>query len=426
MASAPEAEVCGGEPSSSGTLKESPTAEDFPGLIASRSPDSQVPSVCRGGPGVSQCGLEVTDNQQGVQCDLCLNWYHTQCQDLTKAAYNALKRYSLISFICSSCKKSPNLNIPQPKLEAVVGESGGGTAVRVPDGPGCPTPTVSGGGGVASRPKLADSATQTDEILNSLSQRMSHIESALNEHSRAVSESIRVIEKSQDDMRASLLTISNSVSQAGSLKEQGPWGGRGNGGAQYSGAVRPVPSPQTAPDSHEDYRKMMREELRELEERKKRRASLVIRGLQVSTPTEAAAKFGEITSMLIGERAILSEVCRIKSDSDLFRGNVHDERVRRLILEQSRKLKDSAYSMVYIRRDLTYSQREELKARYNRQHSLEETIPKRAPSPLTLGDFMPEPFARGNSYTDGQTLGRQRPDGPPGGNAPPPEQIQGN
>ena len=50
-------------------------------------------SVCRGGPGHPTCGLEVKDHQQGVQCDLCLLWYHAQCQDISKAAYNALKRH---------------------------------------------------------------------------------------------------------------------------------------------------------------------------------------------------------------------------------------------------------------------------------------------------------------------------------------------
>ena len=74
-------------------------------------------------------------------------------------------------------------------------------------------------------------------------------------------------------------------------------------------------------------------------------------------------KFADITQFLVGERIELSDACRIRNDADLIRGNVHDQRQRRLILDSARELKDSRYSHVYIRRDLTFQQRENLKAR---------------------------------------------------------------
>ena len=74
-------------------------------------------------------------------------------------------------------------------------------------------------------------------------------------------------------------------------------------------------------------------------------------------------RFAEITQFLIGKRVELSEACKIRNDADLIRGNVHDQHLRRLILDHARELKDSRYSHVYIRRDLTFQQREELKSR---------------------------------------------------------------
>ena len=57
--------------------------------------------------------------------------------------------------------------------------------------------------------------------------------------------------------------------------------------------------------SPEDYPGVVREELRELEERKERQDSLVIRGLRVNLAAEAKTKFGEITELLIGEKVTL-------------------------------------------------------------------------------------------------------------------------
>ena len=149
--------------------------------------------------------------------------------------------------------------------------------------------------------------------------------------------------------------------------------------ASYADAVKNSSGPSSSAQSTEevvsqthsipaqshsrDYRQAVREELLELEERRKRKASLVIRGLGASSALEAVRLFGDVTQFLIGERVELSEACRIRNDTDLIRGNVHDVRLRRLILDQARELKNSRLSHIFIRRDLTYQQREELKAR---------------------------------------------------------------
>ena len=60
---------------------------------------------------------------------------------------------------------------------------------------------------------------------------------------------------------------------------------------------------------------------------------------------------------------VLSEACRIRNDADLIRGNVHDVQLRQLILDKARELKNSRLSNIFIRRDLTFQQREEFKTR---------------------------------------------------------------
>ena len=120
-----------------------------------------------------------------------------------------------------------------------------------------------------------------------------------------------------------------------------------------------------------------------MEERRKRVSSLVVRGLRVSSAREAAAKFSEVVGTLIGEQVTLTEVCRIRSDSDLFRGNIHDNRVRKLILDSSKHLRDTQHSHVFIRRDLTFQQREELKARYPpRSHHQDQGSPRGTVAPV--------------------------------------------
>ena len=114
----------------------------------------------------------------------------------------------------------------------------------------------------------------------------------------------------------------------------------------------------------EDYRKVVREELRELEEQRKRRTSLVIRGLGAPTAKDAVTRFETLSQDLIEQKVTLTDVVRIPSETDLYRGKVTDDDIRKCLLDKAKHLKNSAqYSSVYIRRDLTYKQRQTLKAR---------------------------------------------------------------
>ena len=65
------------------------------------------PAICNGGPGNMTCGTPVTDTDLGVQCDLCRDWFHTNCQSVSKYAYNALAKHDkTLSWLCFDCKRT--------------------------------------------------------------------------------------------------------------------------------------------------------------------------------------------------------------------------------------------------------------------------------------------------------------------------------
>ena len=73
----------------------------------SSSTDTNSDTVyCKGGPGRDKCGELVRTQDLGVLCDKCEQWYHASCQDIPKAAYEALVRFEVLSWLCPECKKS--------------------------------------------------------------------------------------------------------------------------------------------------------------------------------------------------------------------------------------------------------------------------------------------------------------------------------
>lgn len=58
--------------------------------------------ICNGSKG-SRCGKPVQEGEQGIQCDLCMSWYHSQCQDVMGKAYETLQRSNL-AWLCDLCK----------------------------------------------------------------------------------------------------------------------------------------------------------------------------------------------------------------------------------------------------------------------------------------------------------------------------------
>lgn len=54
------------------------------------------------------CSNPVKSNQKGIQCDLCDQWYHINCEHMPNSIYDSLSS-SVDSWFCSSCSL-PNLS----------------------------------------------------------------------------------------------------------------------------------------------------------------------------------------------------------------------------------------------------------------------------------------------------------------------------
>ena len=71
---------------------------------ASSEAGSDASSCCLGGPNKPTCGEPVKNSDDGVQCEKCEHWFHITCQGIPKPAYEALKKYKVLSWFCSGCK----------------------------------------------------------------------------------------------------------------------------------------------------------------------------------------------------------------------------------------------------------------------------------------------------------------------------------
>ena len=349
-------------------------------------PSGNSGSTCKGGPGNPTCNLEVKNNQLGVQCDICLSWFHALCQDISRTAYNAMKRHTVLAFICSMCKKLPNLDKLQPRAplkdEATQvspegqSEESDGMKQRIASQsvnssaqvdvllPGVPL------GNSSDATTFSQLAAKVDNLEKVLKEQITELSKSIHSHNQSCSSSAGGHPQSNTNSGKTYAEALNGVSTQRRNKHSTTQVDRQS--VSYLRTTH-APKDQTPQLDHSealDYRSMVREELLELDERKKRRSSLVIRGLKASSVAEAAAKFAEVTESLIGEKVVLSDTCRIRSDADLYRGNVHNNRQRKLILEQAKHLKDSSFSQVYIKRDLTYLQRMQLQARFQ-QHQMD-------------------------------------------------------
>ena len=168
-----------------------------------------------------------------------------------------------------------------------------------------------------------------------------------------------------------------------------------------SGSTRPV-----LPLSNSDQLSVLiGEECRELEERRKRVSSIIIRGITADTPAAMRPIFDAVSSELVGSPVVLKDIVCIDASKGLFRAKVEDDEKRRRLLDSAKNLKNSSqYSNVYVNRDLTFKQRQTLMTR--RLRSRDHNLNVSTASGTAAGP--------GNSQTlAGESSGSQR--GCPGG-----------
>lgn len=141
--------------------------------------------------------------------------------------------------------------------------------------------------------------------------------------------------------------------------------------------------PPTKPD---EYRAIIRDEVKEIREREKRRHSVIVKGLKVKSGAELIDKFGHMTVEVMGTAVSLSEVAPIPNHPDIFRAKIMNDDHRKLVLEKAKYLKDSSFHSVYVSRDLTYAQRAELfQRRQSRRGEQGQSNSHSRPRPKTDG-----------------------------------------
>ena len=132
-------------------------------------------------------------------------------------------------------------------------------------------------------------------------------------------------------------------------------------------ALPPRDASVIRPSADQDYRKVIRQEVIEAREREKRRCSEVIKGLVARTADAISAEFAELSTVMMGVRVSLTDIVKIKDHPELCRAKIMDNELRALVLDKAKFLKGSQYDHVYIRRDLTFTQRQELNMRRQQQ-----------------------------------------------------------
>ena len=102
----------------------------------------------------------------------------------------------------------------------------------------------------------------------------------------------------------------------------------------------------------------------EFEDRKKRKDSIVIRGIQADNNSQFSGTFEQVAEKIIGDKVTPDTVHCIDRDRNIFRADIRDRNKRVALLQGAKKLKnDDQFKNVYINKDLTYQQRQEAKER---------------------------------------------------------------
>ena len=112
-------------------------------------------------------------------------------------------------------------------------------------------------------------------------------------------------------------------------------------------------------------------EMREFEERQKRRDSVVVRGVRSGSDQEFTQTFGNVVSTILDRRTTIdpSNVYCINREHCIYRVKISNRDTRSDILTNARSLANNPnYVSVYISRDLTYMQRQELRLRRVKMH----------------------------------------------------------
>ena len=57
-----------------------------------------------------KCDRLVKNNDKGIQCDLCIKWFHNQCCGISSETYSIVSEAECIDWYCSDCRNEAKQN----------------------------------------------------------------------------------------------------------------------------------------------------------------------------------------------------------------------------------------------------------------------------------------------------------------------------
>ena len=100
-------------------------------------------------------------------------------------------------------------------------------------------------------------------------------------------------------------------------------------------------------------------EMKEVEERRKRINSVIVRGIDGPSEAEFLEKFHEVTNHLINETPAATNVFCVNREKKIFRLDIANRETKVALLDSAKDLKGTRFDSVYISKDLTYAQRKD-------------------------------------------------------------------
>ena len=160
-------------------------------------------------------------------------------------------------------------------------------------------------------------------------------------------------------------------------------------------------------------------EIREIEERRKRINSVIVRGIDAPSEAVFLEKFHRVSQSIIQASPTASNIFFIDRDKKICRIDINDRQARTALLSNAKNLKEGEFRDIYISKDLTYTQRREnaRKRAENRSNSNNrnpgEPSDNNGAGNTPLTNANSEPLGQASIQPDGRDLSAS-----PGANAP--------
>ena len=118
-----------------------------------------------------------------------------------------------------------------------------------------------------------------------------------------------------------------------------------------------------------EFRDAIREEAREIEERRIRKCSIIIKGTSATSAEDLKTAFKLVSTALIGRDDIdVQDIFCLNENDHIYRAKITDQSIRQEILNRANLLKDiHELKDIYLSKDLTFKQRKTLQERRLRE-----------------------------------------------------------